>query len=360
MLDNYLNRIILGDAIEVLSKIPDNSIHLIITSPPYNLNKPYSNHNDLMDYENYLEWMGNVWAQAKRVLIKGGRLCINIGENKRQNITYPTYSAFIQQCVNLKMLYRGTIIWNKHSAAKHCAWGSWNSCSNPHIVPRHEYILIFSKDQWKLEGSQKNCDLNREEFMTYTRSIWVFAPESRNKIGHPAPFPEELPYRLIKFYSYRGNIVLDMFSGSGTVGIVARKLGRNFVLIDNSLEYCKLASQRFAKETCSLFDRKNIKQVKIVTPDGLETKTKESIPVGVAEKRVKYSAARKAVIVSSGDKGGIKGTLPFNYMMTCKADKSRLCRNGKRPHYPCSRLDSCFRRNDDGGRKEDFMPAVVF
>jgi site-specific DNA-methyltransferase (adenine-specific) len=259
------NKIICGDALETLKILPEGFIHLVITSPPYNLDKPYLNHEDKMAYDEYLEWMGKVWKEAKKKLVRGGRLCINIGENKRQNITYPTFSAFIEQCIDLGMLYRGTIIWNKHSAAKHCAWGSWKSCSNPHIVPRHEYVIIFSKDTHKLEGGKEDCDLNREEFMKYTRSVWSFGTESRKKIGHPAPFPKELPTRLIKFYSYRGNIVLDMFAGSGTVGVVAKQLGRNFILIDNSLEYCKLALDRIRKEVPkTLYDRDKENSVEIV------------------------------------------------------------------------------------------------
>lgn len=243
-----VNKIICGDALQTLKELPSNSVHLAITSPPYNLDIQYKNHKDSMPYDAYLKWMGEVWEETKRVLVSGGRLCINIGENKRQDITFPTYSAFVQQCINMGMLYRGTLIWNKHSAAKHCAWGSWKSASNPHIVPRHEYILVFSKGEWKLESGDRKSDVTDKEFMEYTRSIWAFAPESRKMIGHPAPFPEELPYRLIKFYSFPGQIVLDMFSGSGTVGVVARKLDRKFVLIDNSIEYCRLAQKRIKKE----------------------------------------------------------------------------------------------------------------
>jgi len=243
-----LNKIICGDALEVLKMLPSNSIHLAITSPPYNLDMPYKNHNDNLPYDEYLKWMAEVWKETKRVLISGGRICINIGENKRQNITYPTYSAFIQQLINIGMLYRGTIIWNKNSAIKHTAWGSWNSPSNPHVVPRHEYIIVFSKDKWKLDGDLKKSDMTPEEFMKYTKTVWEFAPETHSKVGHPAPFPEELPYRLIKFYSYKNNIVLDMFSGSGTVGVVAKRLGRNFILIDNCMDYCKIALNRIKKE----------------------------------------------------------------------------------------------------------------
>ena len=251
-----INKIICGDALKVLKTLPSNSVHLAITSPPYNLDIPYKNHLDSMPYNLYLDWMQKIWAETNRVLIDGGRLCINIGENKRQNITYPTYSAFIQQCIELGMLYRGTVIWNKNSAAKHTAWGSWKSASNPHFVPRHEYILAFSKGQWKLEGS-KDSDMTSDEFMKYTRTVWEFGTESKKLIGHPAPFPEELPYRLIKFYSFKNNVILDMFSGSGTVGVVAAKLGRNFILIDNSEEYCQLALKRIKKEA---------KQMQLVNP----------------------------------------------------------------------------------------------
>jgi len=240
----YLNKIICADVMNGLAALPASSVHVAITSPPYNLDKDYEHHDDDLDYEKYLDWMREVWAATLRVLVSGGRLCINIGENKRQNITYPTFSAFINQCVDLGMLYRGTIIWNKNSAAKHCAWGSWKSCSNPHIVPRHEYIIIFSKDQWKLEGDKELCDITDKEFMDFTRSVWGMSPERKKRIGHPAPFPEELPRRLIRYYSYRRNIVLDMFAGSGTVGVVASQLERNFILIDSSPAYCEIAKKR--------------------------------------------------------------------------------------------------------------------
>ncbi len=250
-----VNKIICGDALGTLRALDSESVHLAITSPPYNLAKLYSNHDDKMEYDEYLRWMKEVWVETKRVLVEGGRLCINIGENKRQNISYPTYTAFTQDCVDAGYLYRGTIIWNKNSAAKHCAWGSWNSATNPHIVPRHEYILCFSKGMFKLGGEKCNCDLDPDLFMTCTRSVWSFGTESKTRVGHPAPFPKELPRRLIKFYSFVGNVVLDMFAGSGTVGVVAKQLGRRFILIENSREYCELAVRRIEAEAgATLFD----------------------------------------------------------------------------------------------------------
>ncbi|MBL7222876.1 MAG: site-specific DNA-methyltransferase [Candidatus Brocadiae bacterium] len=242
-----LDRIICGDVLDVLAAVPRQSVHLIITSPPYNLDKDYEEHSDDLEDRAYLAWMKKVWRAAIKTLVPGGRLCINIGENKRQYISNPTYSAFIQQLVSLKMLYRGTIIWNKHSAAKHCAWGSWKSPSNPHLVPRHEYILAFSKGQWKLDGDKADSDISDKEFMSCTRSVWVFGTESKKRVGHPAPFPETLPERLIKFYSYRGHTVLDPFGGSGTVAVVAARLGRHFIHGDNSPQYCELARKRLTE-----------------------------------------------------------------------------------------------------------------
>ena len=243
---NAMNKIICGDALDALAKVPAESVHLVVTSPPYNLEIKYKNHSDNLSEREYLEWMAKIWRECKRVLCDGGRLCVNIGENKRQNIVYPTFSAFIQQCVKLEMLYRGTIIWNKNSAAKHCAWGSWKSPANPHLVPRHEYIIVFSKGSYRLCGQREDIDITPEQFMEYTRTVWNFGTESRARVGHPAPFPVNLPARLVQFYTYRGQTVLDPFAGSGTVGVACKMLGRNYVLIDNSAEYCELAKKRLA------------------------------------------------------------------------------------------------------------------
>jgi site-specific DNA-methyltransferase (adenine-specific) len=251
--NTLLNKVTCADVLQGLAQIPDEAVQLAITSPPYNLQKNYEKHEDALEDTQYLEWMKSVWSATNRVLADGGRLCINVGENKRQNISQPHFSAFISQCVDLGMLYRGTVIWDKNSAAKHCAWGSWQSCSNPHVVPRHEYILIFSKGQWKLDGERDNTDIIDKDFITCTRSVWRMGTESKKAIGHPAPFPRELPRRLIQFLSYRGNTVLDMFAGSGTVGVVASSLDRDFILIDSSMQYCQIAKRRI-EEACSLFN----------------------------------------------------------------------------------------------------------
>ena len=248
---------------DVLAKIPRETVHLIVTSPPYNLEKEYEEHSDDLADSEYRNWLKGVWTAAYKVLVPGGRLCVNIGENKRQTIICPTYSAIIQQLLELRMLYRGTVIWDKNSAAKHCAWGSWRRPSNPHFVPRHEYIIAFSKGGWKLEGDPKGIDIKTKEFIDCTRSVWRFGTESKKRIGHPAPFPETLPERLIKFYTFKGQTVLDPFGGSGTVGLVAARLGRHFILGDNSPAYCELARKRITDEH-GLFLRPRVIPVEVL------------------------------------------------------------------------------------------------
>ena len=247
----YLNKIINGDVIGVLGKIPDNTVHLAITSPPYNVGKDYDSHNDKMNYEEYLNWLNKVWIETERILVPGGRFCLNIAPTGIKDFV-PIHQDFTNRLRKIGMTFRTEIIWYKQTMLKRTAWGSFKSPSNPHIVPSWEYVLIFSKNQNKLEGNPEYADITKEEFMKFSDGMWYIPPETQRN-GHPAPFPEELIYRLIKFYSYKGNTVLDMFGGTGTVAIVAKKTGRNFIHIDISKEYCKVAAKRLslAKEKLS-------------------------------------------------------------------------------------------------------------
>ena len=247
----YLNKIINGDVLEVLGKIPDNTVHLAITSPPYNVGKDYDSHNDKMNYEEYLNWLNKVWIETERILVPGGRFCLNIAPTGIKDFV-PIHQDFTNQLRKIGMTFRAEIIWYKQTMLKRTAWGSFKSPSNPHIVPSWEYVLTFSKNQNKLEGNPEYADITKEEFMKFSDGMWYIPPETQRN-GHPAPFPEELIYRLIKFYSYKENTVLDMFGGTGTVAVVAKKTGRNFIHIDISKEYCKVAAKRLslAKEKLS-------------------------------------------------------------------------------------------------------------
>jgi len=239
---DFLDQIICGDCLGVMNQIPDGTVHLAVTSPPYNLGINYDNHDDSLVYDNYLEWLKKVWIETKRVLVPGGRFALNIAPTSIKNFR-PIHHDFSNQLRGIGMTMRTEIIWYKQTMGRRTAWGSWKSPSNPHIVPSWEYVLIFCKDSWTLEGNGKDTDITSDEFMRFSDGFWYIPPESQRR-GHPTPFPEELIYRLIKFYTYKGNVVLDMFGGTGTVAVVAQKTGRHFIHIDISQKYCQIAEQR--------------------------------------------------------------------------------------------------------------------
>lgn len=244
-INNFQNKIICGDVLEIMRQMPKNSIHLAITSPPYNVGKDYDNHDDNMEYKNYLKWLKEVWKETKRVLVPGGRFCLNIAPTGIRDFT-PVHHDFANQLRKLKMKFRTEIVWYKQTMLKRTAWGSFKSPSNPHIVPSWEYVFVFSKKSNKLDGEKENADIIKDEFMDFSDGMWYIPPETKRN-GHPAPFPEELIYRLIKFYSFKGNNVLDMFGGTGTVAVVSHKNDRNFTHIDISREYCDTAEERLRK-----------------------------------------------------------------------------------------------------------------
>ncbi len=244
-MQDLINKITCGDVLETMRKIPSNSVHLAITSPPYNVGKDYDNHNDKMDYQDYLNWLEKVWIETKRVLVDGGRFALNIAPTGIKDFV-PIHHDFSNQMRKIGIKFRTEIIWYKQTMLKRTAWGSFKSPANPHIVPSWEYVLIFSKGQDRLDGSDNNADITKEEFMKFSDGMWYIPPETQRN-GHPAPFPEELVYRLIRFYSYKGNTVLDMFGGTGTVAVVAQKTGRKFIHIDISKEYCKTAEERIKR-----------------------------------------------------------------------------------------------------------------
>ncbi|PIP48941.1 MAG: SAM-dependent methyltransferase [Chloroflexi bacterium CG07_land_8_20_14_0_80_45_17] len=236
------DKIVCGDVFEVMAQIPENTIHLAVTSPPYNLNISYDTYKDDLAYEEYLTWTKKVWMETKRVLVKGGRFALNIAPTSIKNFR-PIHHDFANQLRQIGMTFRTEIIWYKQTMRRRTAWGSWKSPANPHILPSWEYVLVFSKDSWTLDSDSKDIDITADEFMRFSDGFWYIPPESQRR-GHPTPFPEELIYRLIKFYTYKGNTVLDMFGGTGTVAVVAQKTGRHFVHIDISPKYCEIAEQR--------------------------------------------------------------------------------------------------------------------
>jgi len=231
---------------EKMDEVPDESVHLMITSPPYNVGKEY---DDNLSLDEYLDLLNAVFAESYKKLVTGGRACINIANIGRKPYI-PLHAMVIEEMLDLGFLMRGEIIWDKSaSAGGSCAWGSWMSASNPVLRDYHEYILIFSKESFSKSKAQKKRDtIERDDFIHWTQSIWTFPAVNAKRIGHPAPFPVELPHRLINLYSYEGDVVLDPFCGSGTTAIAAIQNKRNYIGYDINEDYIELAKRRIANQ----------------------------------------------------------------------------------------------------------------
>jgi site-specific DNA-methyltransferase (adenine-specific) len=221
----------------------------MVTSPPYNVKKEYDQD---MTLNEYLDLIRRVGEETYRVLVTGGRACINIANLGRKPYL-PLHSYIINDMLAMGFLMRGEIIWDKASSAgSSTAWGTWLSAKNPVLRDVHEYILIFSKDSFSREGDGKESSIQRDDFLAWTKSIWTFPAESARRIGHPAPFPVELPKRLIELYTYENDIVLDPFCGSGTTCIAALESGRHYVGYETNSEYAQLSEARIKKAKQSL------------------------------------------------------------------------------------------------------------
>ena len=241
-----------NDNCEIVLKelIKNNTkVNCIITSPPYNVDlgnnkynkNPYSLYKDNKEHSEYIKWLVNIFNKCYDLLVDGGRLCINIGDGKNGRI--PTHSDLIQNLTK-KYLLNSVILWDKKQVGNRTAWGSFKLPSSPSYPTPFEYILIFSKNTYKLQHKGET-DLNKEEFIKWAYALWEFVPETKaKKIGHPAPFPEELPKRLIKMNTYIGDIVLDPFMGSGTTGIACKKFNREFIGIELDKIYFEIAKER--------------------------------------------------------------------------------------------------------------------
>jgi DNA modification methylase len=299
----WKDQIICGDSRAVLHAMPDECVHLAITSPPYNVGLEYDSHNDKMPYEDYLKWLTGFWSELYRVLVPGGRFALNIAPTSIKDFR-PIHYHMTRDLVCLGFIMRTEILWYKQTMRRRTAWGSWKSPRNPHMVPSWEYVLVFSKGSWALEGNKADADITGEEFIKYSDAFWQIAPETRGRQpflrslypprrgrkapeqkenGHPAPFPEELIKRLIKFYSYRNNVVLDPFGGIGTVAAVGHRTGRHYVHIDLSKKYCSVAADRVAAE---------MKQIRF---DEVQTRKSEVAiaATSIAEIKPKYPAPKK-------------------------------------------------------------------
>lgn len=245
-----------------LSFLADRSIQLVVTSPPYNLGKDYGTARDDATYFGYLDWV-KVWCrELHRVLEPGGRLCLNIpldinlsfdAGGKRTTSKQPVLADFTQSLVrDLGFVYNTTILWLEGNISRRTAWGSWLSASDPWVNTAAEVVLVLSRDHRKRGGKGKTSDVGRDEFMEWTLGLWTFNGQSTAQYGHPAPFPEELPRRLIKLFSFREDTVLDPFLGSGTTCRVAKNLGRRSIGVELNIEFCDIATHRCRQNVLDL------------------------------------------------------------------------------------------------------------
>jgi DNA modification methylase len=230
---------------EKMTELPDRCVHLMVTSPPYNVGKTYDEDLTLDEYRSFIK---RVMNEVYRVLVPGGRVCFNVANLGRK--PYLPLDAFItEDMLSLGFLMRGQVLWDKASSASgSMAWGSWLSPANPTLRDIHEYILIFSKGMYsRPHFDGRKPTITRSDFLKLTKSIWRFSAESARKVGHPAPFPVELPRRCIELYTYSNEVVLDPFMGSGATAIATLATGRRYVGYDVDEHFVQLAEQRIAK-----------------------------------------------------------------------------------------------------------------
>lgn len=235
---------------ERMEELPDCSVHLMVTSPPYNVGKEY---DEDLTLDQYCSFLRRVMTEVYRVLVPGGRACINIANLGRRPYL-PLHAFIVQEMLGLGFLMRGEIIWDKGaSASPSTAWCSWRSPVNPTLRDTHEYILVFCKGSFgRANPQRRRSTIGREEFLESTRSVWRFPAEPAGKVGHPAPFPVELPRRLIQLYTFEGEVVLDPFMGSGTTALAALETGRHFVGYEIDPRYVEMAQRRIMEARAAL------------------------------------------------------------------------------------------------------------
>ena len=245
--------VLCGDSLTILKGFPDGCIDMVVTSPPYNFGREYDVYQDNKDMESYYSFLFPILKECVRVLKDGGRMAVNI---------QPLFSDYIPVHHDITsflrkegLLWKGEILWDKsHYNCKSCAFGSWKSPSMPYLKYTWEFIEVFCKGSLQKKGRTEDIDITGDEFKNWVKVKWDIKPEHRmERFGHPAMFPEELVERILKLFTYQGDVILDPFNGAGTTTFVAQKLNRHYVGIDISPVYCETARKRLQYVQESLF-----------------------------------------------------------------------------------------------------------
>ncbi|MEM1576786.1 MAG: site-specific DNA-methyltransferase [Archaeoglobaceae archaeon] len=243
--------VILNDDFLTTALIPSNSVDLIVTSPPYNVDIHYDSFKDNIPYENYLEFTEKWLRKALDLIKPDGRMCLNIpldkSKGREEEGFQSVYADILEIAKKVGWKYFSTIIWNESNISRRTAWGSWLSASAPYVIAPVEVIVLLYKEKWK-KAKQGKSDVSREEFIEWTNGLWSFPGENRKRIGHPAPFPLELPMRCIKLFSFVGDVVLDPFLGSGTTLIACALTNRIGIGVEIDRKYCEIAKKRLISE----------------------------------------------------------------------------------------------------------------
>lgn len=259
----YDDIVIFNNDILTLEDVNEETIDLIVTSPPYDVDTKYENYNDNIPYEEYLEftqkWLAKCYSLAK----KDGRLCLNVPLDKNKGGQQSVCADITTIAKKVGWKYHTTIIWNEQNISRRTAWGSWLSASAPFVIAPVEVIIVMYKEKWEKVHKGKS-DITREEFIEWTNGVWNFSGESRSKVGHPAPFPVELPKRCIKLFSFVEDTVLDPFVGSGTTLMACLETNRMGIGVDINRKYCELAQKRLEKH--GLYQKKLIELMDPIDP----------------------------------------------------------------------------------------------
>jgi len=237
--------------------IREGSIDLIVTSPPYNVDVKYNSYDDTISYRVYLEFTKKWLIKAYKLLKDDGRFCLNIPLDKNKGGQQSVYADIVSIAKKIGFKYHSTVVWNEQNISRRTAWGSWLSARAPYVIAPVEMIVILYKKRWKKISGSGKSDLTKNEFVEWTNGVWTFMGESKKRVGHPAPFPVELPKRCIKLFTFVGDTVLDPFLGSGSTLIACSLTNRKGIGVEIDKHYCALAKRRLLREV-------NINQLKLI------------------------------------------------------------------------------------------------
>ena len=242
------NIVIYNDDFLTTSCIEENSVDLIVTSPPYNVDIHYNSFDDKIPYKKYLEFTELWLEKAYKLSKEDGRLCLNIPLDKNKGGQQSVYADIVTIAKKIGWKYHSTVVWNEGNISRRTAWGSWLSASAPYVIAPVEMIVIMYKKRWKKLSKGKKSDITKDEFIEWTNGLWTFSGESKKRVKHPAPFPVELPKRCIKLFTFVEDTVLDPFLGSGSTLIACALLNRKGIGVEIDKNYCEIAKNRLIQE----------------------------------------------------------------------------------------------------------------